>query len=166
MSNPLRRRTRPLAPPPLFVIAATLLVGLSGRGAWQPAPCPSLPGGLSLLGLDVSVVIESPVCGLSLHDLGTAMIHAGPLVWTISLATLLLGFAVVLATTWLGLAIGALLNRARDWFSARLLPAPEHHEPASGICPRPLLVRLTDLRSVIVQRPPQRRGPPVLLLHG
>lgn len=156
----------PRTVPPLFVVAATLLVGLSGRGSWESAPCPSLPRGLSVLGIDVTVVIESPLCGMSLHDLGTAIVHAGPLVWTISLATLLLALASLLVTTGLGLALRGLLRRAREWFTARLLPARPPQLPPGSTRRRALLVRLADLRSIIGQRPPLRRGPPVAHVHG
>lgn len=148
------------APSPLLVIGAILLVGLSGGTAgWEAAPCPSLPG-QSFLG----VAIEAPLCGLSLNDLGTAVIHAGPLVWGICLAPLLLGVTSLLGTTGLGLALRALVRAVRDWFTDRLLPpAYDRAVPPTTSSGSPLVVRVADLRSLIGQRPLQHRGPPIAL---
>ncbi|SDB93630.1 hypothetical protein GA0111570_11043 [Raineyella antarctica] len=156
-----------LTPQPLIVTGILLLLGLSGAHGWEAAACPSLPPGLSVLGIDVSIMVESPVCGLNLHDLGVAVIQAGPLAWSLCLGSLLLGSASLLGTTGLGLALHRLLRRVRDWFVGRL-PLPRFgpgHVPLRRP-ERPANFRLPDLRSIIVQRDAQRRGPPLLLVHG
>lgn len=141
-------------------------IGLSPDGLGAGPKCLSSTSPLTLFGVHLDIPAQAPACAIGVaHDV-LATAHAGPLVWTLCLGVLGIALVSLCGITGVGVAIRGLLHWIRDWFTRRataLTTQPRIGFPTTCDGPQGPY-RLPDLRSVIAGRPPQRRGPPLLVI--